>query len=244
VVPERLQRAGYESCDVLSREAKAEKIKAVLERECELRGATVLEIGVGSGVIAARFAEFVGAEGRVCGVDVRDSRLQTTGFQFVPTADTSLPFDDASFDVVLSNHVIEHVGGRGEQLAHLSEIARVLKADGVAYLATPNRWTFLEPHFKLPLLSWLPAGARTPYVRLARKGRRYDCEPLSRAELIELCGNAGLVVSDRTLEAIRLTAQVEDVSSVARRLAEAPDLVHRALLPVVPAFILVLRRAG
>jgi SAM-dependent methyltransferase len=244
VAPEPPERAGHESCDVLSREAKAEKIKAILERERELRGATVLEIGVGSGVIAARFSELVGADGRVCGVDVRDSRLQTTGFQFVRTTDTSLPFDEESFDVVLSNHVIEHVGGRRDQLAHLSEIARVLKADGVAYLATPNRWTLLEPHFKLPLLSWLPAGARTPYVRFARKGCVYDCEPLSRAELLELCADAGLVAADRTLDAIRLSAQVEHVSYLAHRLAEAPGLVHRALLPIVPAFILVLRRAG
>jgi SAM-dependent methyltransferase len=238
------ERAGYESCDILSREAKAEKIKAILEGERELRGASLLEIGVGSGVIASRFSEFVGAGGRVSGVDVRDSRLRSTGFQFMRTADTSLPFDEASFDFVLSNHVIEHVGGRHDQLAHLTEIARVLKGDGVAYLATPNRWTLVEPHFKLPLLSWLPTGARTPYVRLARKGSVYDCEPLSRAELFALCGDAGLVPTDRTLEAIRLTAQLEDVSSLARRLAVAPDLVHRALLPIVPAFILVLRRAG
>ena len=244
MAPERLERAGHESCDVDSREAKAEKIKAILERERELRGATLLEIGVGSGVIAARLAEFVGAEGAVWGVDVRDSRVHTTGFRFVLTADTALPFSDETFDVVLSNHVIEHVGGRRDQLAHLSEIARVLKKDGVAYLATPNRWTLLEPHFKLPLLSWLPARARTPYVRLARKGRLYDCEPLRRVELLELCGEAGLVVADRTLEAIRVTPQVEDVSGWARRLADAPDPVHRVLLPIVPAFILVLRRAG
>jgi SAM-dependent methyltransferase len=243
VAPEDTPRAGYESLDASSREKKAEKIKAILDRERALAGASLLEIGVGSGIIAARFAQFVGPTGAVWGVDIRDSRLVTEGFRFVRTESTSLPFEDEFFDVVLSNHVIEHVGARLDQLTHLREIARVLKKDGVTYLATPNRWTLFEPHVRLPLLSWLPAKARTPYVRLTGRGARYDCEPLSRAELLELCSRAGLDASERTLEAIRLTAEFEDVPHVVRRFAEAPDIVHRALLPLVPTFNLVLRRS-
>jgi hypothetical protein len=140
--------------------------------------------------------------------------------------------------------VIEHVGARPDQLAHLSEIARVLKNDGIAYLATPNRWTLVEPHFRLPLLSWVPAKARTPYVRLARRAARYDCAPLSRADLLELCARAGLQASERTLEAIHLTVRIEDVSPFVRRLAEAPSSVHRALLPLVPTHIFLLRRTA
>jgi SAM-dependent methyltransferase len=47
-----------------------------------------------------------------------------------------LPFPARSFDVVLSNHVIEHVLN---QRLHLGEIRRVLADRGVCYLATPNR---------------------------------------------------------------------------------------------------------
>lgn len=242
MAPERTPRAGHESLDVRSREEKAEKIRAILGHERELPGASVLEIGVGSGVIAARFADFVGPTGEVWGVDIRDSRLATKGYEFVRAEGTSLPFTDGFFDVVITNHVIEHVGGRAEQLTHLREIARVLKDDGVGYLATPNRWTLVEPHFRLPLLSWLPAKARNSYVRLARRGERYDCDPLSRAELLELCGRAGLEAAERMLEAIRLTAQIEDVPSLLGRFAKAPRIVQGALLPLAPAFILVLRR--
>jgi hypothetical protein len=140
--------------------------------------------------------------------------------------------------------VIEHVGARPDQLAHLREIARVLKDDGIAYLATPNRWTIVEPHFRLPLLSWVPEKARTPYVRLARRGKRYDCAPLSRTDLLELCSHAGLRASERTLEAIQLTAEIENVSPLARRIAEAPSRLHRVLVPLVPAHIFLLRRTG
>jgi SAM-dependent methyltransferase len=233
--------AGHESLDVASRRRKAEKIKAILD--IELEGAVVLEIGVGSGVIAASFAEAVGAAGEVWGVDVRDSRV-VEGFRFVRTAGTSLPFGDSSFDVVISNHVVEHVGGRADQLEHLREIARVLRPGGVAYLATPNRWTVLEPHFRLPLLSWLPHGLRSRYVCAARRGERYDCEPLSRRELLEITTSAGLSVHDRTLDAVRLTVAIERLSVPARLLAAAPRAVHRALRPVVPTHILILRRDG
>jgi SAM-dependent methyltransferase len=140
--------------------------------------------------------------------------------------------------------VIEHVGARPDQLAHLREIARVLKDDGIAYLATPNRWAVVEPHFRLPLLSWVPAKARTPYVRLARRGERYDCAPLSRSVLLDLCAGAGLQATERTLEAIHLTLQIEDVPSLVRRFAEAPSSVHRALRPLVPTHIFLLRRSA
>src|SRR3546814_9833619 len=67
-----------------------------------------------------------------------------------------LPFADDSFDVVLSNHVIEHVGEQPEQLAHLSELRRVLTPGGIGYLAVPNRWMLVEPHYRLAFLSWWP----------------------------------------------------------------------------------------
>jgi SAM-dependent methyltransferase len=243
VAPELEERGAHASLDLHSREQKAEKIRAILEAERKLRGSVVLEIGVGSGAIAAHLAEAVEPSGAVWGVDIRDLRVVTEGFGFVLVEDTSLPFADGFFDVVVSNHVLEHVGRRAEQLAHLREIARVLKGDGVAYLATPNRWTLLEPHYRLPLLSWLPVPARGSYVRLARRGQEYDCEPRSRAELAELCSLAGLDFADRTLEAVRLTMEIEDPPAVVQLLTRGHGRVLRALLPFVPSHVAILRRS-
>jgi SAM-dependent methyltransferase len=237
---EAAERLGHESLDAASRRRKARKIQAILERDRSLVGAHVLEIGVGSGHISAYLAEVVGSEGAVRGVDVRDSRVTADGYAFTLVEDAHLPFEDASFDVVLSNHVIEHVGAHRNQLVHLQEMGRVLRPTGVAYLATPNRWTLMEPHFHLPFLSWLPERARTPYVRLARKGPAYDCELLSRRALLDLVREAGLHAEDRTVEAIRLMAELEPLGPLARGYATAPDAVHRALLPVVPTAILLL----
>lgn len=47
---------------------------------------------------------------------------------------TAMEFADASFDVLIANHVLEHVGDLG---AALREVARVLAPGGIAILQTP-----------------------------------------------------------------------------------------------------------
>ena len=47
---------------------------------------------------------------------------------------TAIPYGDGSFDVVLCNHVLEHVP---DYRKALSEIHRVLRPDGWAVLQTP-----------------------------------------------------------------------------------------------------------
>lgn len=70
----------------------------------------------------------------------------------------NLPFPDRSFDYVVSNAVIEHVGGPDGARKMLSESRRV---SIIGYLhTTPNRWFPIEPHVMLPLLHWLPESAR------------------------------------------------------------------------------------
>lgn len=46
----------------------------------------------------------------------------------------AIPYDDNSFDIVIANHILEHVSNID---AALSEINRVLKPDGIAILQTP-----------------------------------------------------------------------------------------------------------
>jgi ubiquinone/menaquinone biosynthesis C-methylase UbiE len=117
----------------------------------------LLEIGTGSGGIAHYFATHKSIRCDVAAVDVVDQRLLRDKFKFVLIEDTALPFANGSFDVVISNHVIEHVGNRDAQYHHLSEIHRVLKMDGVGYLAVPNRWMLVEPHYKLIFLKLVAA---------------------------------------------------------------------------------------
>lgn len=69
-----------------------------------------------------------------------------------------LPFADRSFDYVVSNAVLEHVGGPDGAQRMISESRRVAR---IGYLhTTPNRWFPIEPHVMLPLIHWLPETAR------------------------------------------------------------------------------------
>ncbi len=98
-----------------------------------MRGYRVLDIGCGNGDISAYFAR----NNEQYGVDVSDKRRdKNRTFEFCIVNSEVLPFADDFFDVVISHHVIEHVD---DQKLHLREIHRVLKSDGSAYLATPNR---------------------------------------------------------------------------------------------------------
>jgi 2-polyprenyl-3-methyl-5-hydroxy-6-metoxy-1,4-benzoquinol methylase len=236
-------RAHHANTNLESRRGKARKIIAVLERERGLLGADVLDIGTGAGVIASLLSEAVGAAGSVESVDVVDVRVVTDGYTYQQVEGTKLPFPDDSFDAVVSNHVIEHTGDAADQRHHLSEITRTLRRGGVAYLAVPNRYGPVEPHFKLPLLSWLPARLADAYVRTARRGTHYDCRLLTHREVRTMAAHAGLRVEDHTILAMRLMRELEQGGALRDIVLGAPRPMLRALHGVLPTFVYVLRRA-
>jgi SAM-dependent methyltransferase len=226
-----------------SRVHKARKIIALVGEERFRRARRILEIGCGSGVIAATLHELGGPELQMDAVDVVDSRTQVTGYSFQLVTGTGLPFADGVFDIVISNHVIEHVGPPAAQLAHLREIHRILDPAGLAYLAVPNKWRWLEPHFRLPLLSWLPAPIADRYVRLARKGSHYDCLPLSLRSALALFARAGFDVRDATVDAFRATVDIEFAASgaFARISRQVPDALLRIGEQTMPTFVFLMR---
>ena len=70
----------------------------------------------------------------------------------------ALPFGDGECDLGFSNAVVEHVaGGRDGQRRFVAELCRVAQR---VFVTTPNRWFPLEVHTLLPVVHWLPAGAR------------------------------------------------------------------------------------
>jgi len=92
----------------------------------------------------------------------------------------ALPFADGAFDVVHSNAVIEHVGGRERQEAFVREALRVGRR---VFVTTPNRWFPIEVHTRLPLVHWLPEGPA---------GRAYDLAGKSWARENRLLGPSDL----------------------------------------------------
>lgn len=236
--PEVRTRHPHVVTNLESRQWKAEKIEQLLALDQRPGPIRLLEVGTGSGGIAHYFGTHDSGRFSVDAVDVVDSRLVHAGYHFALVADTALPFADDSFDVVLSNHVIEHVGDENQQRRHLAELRRVLRPDGVGYLAVPNRWMLTEPHYKLAFLSWLPRSWRSPYLRMAGRGDYYDCEPLQMGQLERFLADSGFVHVNRGVAALRATFEIERPQSrVTPLLRWLPDAALQPFRRLIPTHI-------
>ena len=239
---ETLERRGHAVLDLPSRDFKAMKIARLLGADRRGPRKRLLEVGCGSGGISRWFGDTGEMGWQVDAVDIEDVRLASDGYTFRTVSGAKLPFDDASFDVVLSNHVIEHVGDYASQRTHLAEVRRVLRPEGIGYLAVPNRWMLIEPHFRLPLLSWLPKRMSDAYVRLAGKGTHYDCRPLTSGRLERMLEDSGFAWRQHAGDALRLTFELERPDAPLYRLVlrHIPDAVYTGSRRLFPTLIYTL----
>ena len=105
-------------------------------------GERALDLGSGAGTDSLIAAQMVGPEGRVTGVDMTPqmlakaraaaAELGATNVDFVEAEAERLPFADASFDVVVSNGVIDLIPDKD---AVFSELHRVLAPGGRLQIA-------------------------------------------------------------------------------------------------------------
>lgn len=231
--------------DLPSRGWKAEKIARLLGLATRKQPFRLLEIGTGSGGIAHYFATHPTLQCEVDAVDVVDNRLVHAGYRYQQVQGVELPFAAGTFDVVISNHVIEQVGDDQAQARHLHEIHRVMRPDGVGYLAVPNRWMLTEPHYRLKFLSWLPKPWRTPYLRWTGKGALYDCEPLELAQLEAMLMAAGWRYRNLCVEALRETLEIEQPGALATRLLRRiPDGLLKPFRWLIPTLIYRVEKNG
>lgn len=195
----------------LDRSRKASMIEVFLQEALQNRvsGYHILDIGCGNGMISEHFA----SENEVVGVDVNDQRKTTnSNFHFQHVSSAKLPFDDDSFDIALSHHVIEHIP---EQETHLLEMHRILRTNGIGYLGTPNRSSpIMEGHVGNDLVL-----------------RYHEMKPL-----FERCGfNVELL-------SVRLAANPDRYFGEVRFGRFLPSYVLRFLLPIFPSQYFLLRK--
>lgn len=160
----------------LDRLRKARMIEAIVSdhRGTPVANLDILDIGSGNGDIS----EYLALQNSVTSVDISDQRRGQGEASFVLVDSEELPFPDGAFDVVLSHHVIEHVPN---QEHHLSEIRRVVRREGLVYLATPNRSSpIMEGHVDNDLVlrySEMEPLFTTHRFAVAEYGWRVLCEP-------------------------------------------------------------------
>jgi SAM-dependent methyltransferase len=120
-------------------------------------GADELGFGEGDGCTTLNFFEELYPWPRqITALGLHDGsgfRARYPDIRYVQGDACALPFEDGEFDIVFSNAVIEHVGGRERQRLLVSEALRVGRR---AFLTTPNRLFPVEVHTRLPFVHWLP----------------------------------------------------------------------------------------
>jgi glycosyltransferase involved in cell wall biosynthesis/SAM-dependent methyltransferase len=222
------------------RRTKANKILSVLHHYLgrdNLDGLSALDIGCSAGFIAD---EIAGDGADTVGIDIDEPGLAAAQesfghrVRFVRTSGDALPFPDDSLDVVVFNHIYEHVVDAD---AILTEIHRALKPTGVAYLGLGNKYQVMEPHYRLPFLSWLPQKAADRYVRAFGKADDYYETYSSRAGLKTLLRD--FHVWDYTIPVVLRPDKFGSGDQVHGLVTRMPAIAVRAAMPIVPTFIWV-----
>jgi SAM-dependent methyltransferase len=164
--------------------AGQERRLALVRRWAPLEGARVLDIGCGVGMYTGQFRQYTP---HVTGVELDlpvavQARSRAPLIALAPAE--ALPFAGASFDVVFSHEVIEHVADDHRAAA---EMVRVCTPGGRIVLYCPNRLYPFETHGhywrgryhfgNTPLINWLPDSLRN---RLAPHVRVYTSSALRR----------------------------------------------------------------
>jgi SAM-dependent methyltransferase len=95
-----------------------------------------------------------------------------------------LPFDDQSFDIVVSNQVFEHIE---DPRPVVREVARVLRRRGLIVAMFPTREVIIEPHLRAPFVHWFRTGstAQKRFLRLWHVLRLCNAPDLPRDHWVE-----------------------------------------------------------
>jgi 2-polyprenyl-3-methyl-5-hydroxy-6-metoxy-1,4-benzoquinol methylase len=175
-----------------------EKVKFVLSLLPDLPKVG-LDVGSSAGGLSVAFAQqgilMQGVEPSLPGVEVsrqRAARLGIGNAFFSQGVGEELPFENDSFDFVISLAVLEHVQNIP---AVVSEVFRTLKPGGYAYFEVPNNLFPYEGHYKMAWLPMMPKGLAKRYVAMrgAYPGFLNDLHYMSRSIITRHFENAGFI---------------------------------------------------
>lgn len=195
---------------------QAERVAMLAGAVGPLAGVGLLDLGAGMGGFAVA-AALAGARVSACEYNPAYCRIialraarHGLGLPVSNAAGEALPFPDAAFDAVTAWDVLEHVQ---DPAAVLGELARVLRPGGHALITAINRRAWIDPHYHIAGLNWLPRPAAEAVIawrgRSKAGGAFRDMQRLSEmhyfhyAQLLRLCARLGFRVKDLREEQLR-----------------------------------------
>lgn len=97
--------------------------------------------GYGSRLISSRALSVIGLDISKKSVEEAKTKYQSSNLEFITGSVDNLPFNDASFDVIVSFETLEHVS-RHEVVMH--EFKRVLRPGGFVIISTPDKKAYSD----------------------------------------------------------------------------------------------------
>lgn len=202
------------------------KVDVLLEQELQRLqpGATVLDVGCGTGVYLTRFRELgftpVGIEPAIGMLDI--ARRDNPDLRIEQGVATDLPFDDASFDFVSMIEVLRYLH-LDDTRDSLNEAFRVLKPGGILFVTMVNRWA-LDGFYLLQR-------ARQIALRSRLTREHPHCEFFTPAEVTSELANAGfesIRTEGRLFAPMRMVYKVNKTlaGKVAQFVEPYDDLLH------------------
>lgn len=166
------ERNGY------ARSVDPHQLAAIQRLVAETSPERVLEIGCATGRLLSHL-EVMGVQ--AVGTEMSHSALNNFGGHspVVQGDGAKLPFADETFDLIVANHVIEHVPDIN---AFINEVSRVMRANGTVFLSYPQE----------PIRGLFAAVASLRMFHHPFGGRRihlHKIDPLWELEFLETGGN-------------------------------------------------------
>ena len=229
------------------KQAKIEKMLSILSdagyapEDCKKEVA--VDVGCSGGLFVDALTPYYK---QIIGLDIDTNALmfakETSGkanILYLNADSQNLPFPDQSIDLIICNHVYEHVP---DATILFSEIYRVLKTDGICYLGAASRLTPIEPHYHLAFLSWLPKPLAHLYMRITKKGNYYYENLRTFWGIKTLIKRFDIV--DYTLAVIQDPDKYKARDLIPKHslLDRLPMFVWKTFYWILPSYIFILRR--
>jgi ubiquinone/menaquinone biosynthesis C-methylase UbiE len=229
-----------------NRKNKALKSFAVIsDFHTETTKLRVLEIGCFTGgfarELAPRFEEWIGIDIDSELVSIAQNAVKNKNVRFSVMNAEKLSFDEAIFDLVLCNHIYEHVP---RPKLMMDEIYRVLKPNGFCYFGAGNKFAIVEPHYNLLFLSWLPKKMASIYLSFVKKTKvHYFENHLSRKKLYKLCEK--FEIHDVTFEILKFPKKfyADDIINENNRFHRMGIFLLGLFPGLVPTYIFMLKKS-
>lgn len=167
----------------------------------ETKEYNLLDIGCSTGIMtneySKHFKEVIGIDLDKKATSFAQKNFQKKGLTFICKPIEENSFEENFFDVITCSHIYEHVP---DDKILLDKIFKLLKPGGICYFAAGNKFQVIEPHYKLPFLSYFPKNLANLYVRLFTKEKKYYENHKSYRDLKTLVSKFEII--DYTLEVI------------------------------------------